>query len=200
MSTENEKPNPKPSASPDLDGLPTHCIDCNRRIKQPQKAKIKINFRRCSDCHKYASANYCNFWCQGRQCRHKAEANGYCVAHSSSALPDVRKAQRRNPVFRSYDRARYGDIPDPFTGDYEEAEWAHRQHQKNRETQQQDQANPHEIVGVSVGASISDIRSAFKRRALLLHPDKNRERDTTAAFQQLTAAYEILVEAASSVS
>eukprot|EP00746_Dinoflagellata_sp_MGD_P161404 gnl/MRDRNA2_/MRDRNA2_88526_c0_seq1.p1 gnl/MRDRNA2_/MRDRNA2_88526_c0~~gnl/MRDRNA2_/MRDRNA2_88526_c0_seq1.p1 ORF type:complete len:872 (+),score=239.27 gnl/MRDRNA2_/MRDRNA2_88526_c0_seq1:86-2701(+) len=43
------------------------------------------------------------------------------------------------------------------------------------------------IIGVPRGASLSEVRRAFYKRALLLHPDKGGDKD---AFQELQRAYE----------
>lgn len=52
---------------------------------------------------------------------------------------------------------------------------------------------PHEVLGVPEAASPSELRAAFKRRALESHPDKG---GSSAAFQQVLAAYELLVAGA----
>jgi len=46
------------------------------------------------------------------------------------------------------------------------------------------------IIGVARGASLSEVRRAFYKRALLLHPDKGGDKD---AFQELQRAYEEIV-------
>ncbi|MBI5692274.1 MAG: J domain-containing protein [Verrucomicrobia bacterium] len=48
------------------------------------------------------------------------------------------------------------------------------------------------ILGVGRTASPSEITAAFRRQAKLLHPDKNKGRDTTEDFRRLQQAYEIL--------
>lgn len=57
----------------------------------------------------------------------------------------------------------------------------------------------YEVLGVSQDASPSDIRSAYRRLALQLHPDKLKANpntaslsDSTALFQELQHAYEVL--------
>jgi curved DNA-binding protein CbpA len=45
------------------------------------------------------------------------------------------------------------------------------------------------VLGVSVSADISLIEKAYKKKALLLHPDKNPGRDTTVEFQNLGNLY-----------
>lgn len=51
------------------------------------------------------------------------------------------------------------------------------------------------ILGLSPGASLSEIKAAFRRRALELHPDRNKDSDTTASFQRLNHAYTVLSDA-----
>lgn len=52
------------------------------------------------------------------------------------------------------------------------------------------------LLGVGPGASVADITAAFRSRAKELHPDKNAAPDATQRFQSLTAAKELLAEAA----
>ena len=53
-----------------------------------------------------------------------------------------------------------------------------------------------EILGLSTNGvySADEIRTAFRCKALQLHPDKNLERDTTNEFQELHEAYEIILK------
>ncbi len=56
--------------------------------------------------------------------------------------------------------------------------------------------NYYEILGISEGASVREIKSAYKRLAKLYHPDVNP--DGTAAherFKEISEAYEILSDA-----
>jgi hypothetical protein len=48
------------------------------------------------------------------------------------------------------------------------------------------------ILGVPVSATAAEIRSAFRRRAMELHPDRNKAPGATAKFQRLTEAYSVL--------
>lgn len=45
------------------------------------------------------------------------------------------------------------------------------------------------LVGVSVDASQADIKSAYRKAALKLHPDVNNAADATEKFAQLSSAY-----------
>ena len=49
--------------------------------------------------------------------------------------------------------------------------------------------NPFDVVGVASGASLEEIKAAFRSRALTLHPDKGGDPEK---FRRLQEAYEIL--------
>lgn len=48
------------------------------------------------------------------------------------------------------------------------------------------------LLGVSSNATPSEIKAAYRAKAMELHPDRNPDRDTTSDFQALQAAYEVL--------
>lgn len=48
------------------------------------------------------------------------------------------------------------------------------------------------VLGVKPTASIGEIQSAYKAMSLKYHPDKNRDRDTTRKFQEISEAYQVL--------
>lgn len=48
------------------------------------------------------------------------------------------------------------------------------------------------ILGVSKGASPDDLKSAYRKLAVSLHPDRNRDRDTTRDMVKINAAYTLL--------
>jgi DnaJ-class molecular chaperone len=53
--------------------------------------------------------------------------------------------------------------------------------------------DPYEVLGVSKGASETDIKSAYRRLAKKLHPDANKHDPKAASrFAELNAAYEIV--------
>lgn len=53
----------------------------------------------------------------------------------------------------------------------------------------------YKILGVSKTASMSEIKKAYKKLALLWHPDKNVENreEAEAKFREIAAAYEVIV-------
>lgn len=53
------------------------------------------------------------------------------------------------------------------------------------------------VLGVSCAASEKDIKAAFRRLALLYHPDKNREAGAEEKFKMVGAAYAVLADAVS---
>ena len=60
-----------------------------------------------------------------------------------------------------------------------------------------DSEDPHELLGVAPGADVDEIRRAYHALAKRWHPDRAGT-DTTFIFQRLTAAYEMLVDSATS--
>ncbi|TPX42458.1 hypothetical protein SeLEV6574_g05605 [Synchytrium endobioticum] len=54
----------------------------------------------------------------------------------------------------------------------------------------------YELLDVDIGATTDDIKKAYKKKALQLHPDKNvgREAHTTELFAQVKEAYEVLAD------
>jgi DnaJ-class molecular chaperone len=54
-------------------------------------------------------------------------------------------------------------------------------------------ADPYAILGVTRGASEKDIKSAYRKLAKELHPDKNKDNPkATARFSEVTRAYDLL--------
>lgn len=50
------------------------------------------------------------------------------------------------------------------------------------------------ILGISSTVATEEIKQAFRQKANELHPDKNRDRDTTKEFQFLNEAYAVLID------
>lgn len=53
----------------------------------------------------------------------------------------------------------------------------------------------YELLGVGRDASVADIKRAFRRRALSVHPDRNKGEDAHTAFQHLRHVHDVLVDA-----
>lgn len=51
----------------------------------------------------------------------------------------------------------------------------------------------YEILGIEAGAGVAELKSAYRRWSHAYHPDKNRNRDTTALFAAVTSAYKAAV-------
>ncbi|QRN02637.1 DnaJ domain-containing protein [Legionella sp. MW5194] len=54
--------------------------------------------------------------------------------------------------------------------------------------------NFYEVLGVPPTASLEDIKKAYKKAALLVHPDKYQEPDAEEVFKKLGEAYSVLVD------
>ncbi|CCJ29789.1 unnamed protein product [Pneumocystis jirovecii] len=51
----------------------------------------------------------------------------------------------------------------------------------------------YDVLGINQSASLNDIKKAYKRLALIFHPDKNNSsKESTEKFAQIQAAYEVL--------
>lgn len=48
------------------------------------------------------------------------------------------------------------------------------------------------ILGVAANVALSDIKSAYRKKASQLHPDKNASSDAPARFREVQEAYEVL--------
>ena len=55
---------------------------------------------------------------------------------------------------------------------------------------------PHQILGVPPGAAPDEVRRAFRRRAFVLHPDRNPSPTAADDFRALRAAYDAVVAGA----
>lgn len=52
------------------------------------------------------------------------------------------------------------------------------------------------IIGLAPTAPLAEIKSAYRKRASALHPDRNPSAQAHADFQQLQEAYEVLSDTA----
>ncbi len=52
----------------------------------------------------------------------------------------------------------------------------------------------HDILGVSTGSSKQVIKRAFRKQAMIWHPDRNGSPEASLKFQKINEAYEYLVE------
>ncbi|CAF3929797.1 unnamed protein product, partial [Rotaria sp. Silwood1] len=52
--------------------------------------------------------------------------------------------------------------------------------------------NHYRVLGVNPNSSSQDITQAFRKQALILHPDRNSDPNATEMFKALQKSYEIL--------
>ena len=52
--------------------------------------------------------------------------------------------------------------------------------------------NPYVLLGLENDASTSKIKSAYRKKASLFHPDKNSSPDAPKKFREIQEAYELL--------
>ena len=62
---------------------------------------------------------------------------------------------------------------------------------------QKDPRGYYEILGIALNADAAEIKAAFRRKAMELHPDRNTAAGATEQFQLLNEAYNVLGDPAS---
>ena len=73
------------------------------------------------------------------------------------------------------------------------SEDAHRREQQTKEIERVLQApTPHDVLGISSWADAGEVRRAYRRLALVLHPDKCSADRAAVAFRAIRAAYEAM--------
>lgn len=50
----------------------------------------------------------------------------------------------------------------------------------------------HKVLGVRKGASLDEIKEAFRRLALIYHPDRNKDAGAEERFKEINEAYAVL--------
>ena len=55
-------------------------------------------------------------------------------------------------------------------------------------------SNYYEVLGVEKNATKEEIKSAFRKKARVLHPDVNKAPDAEEKFKELGKAYETLID------
>ena len=55
-----------------------------------------------------------------------------------------------------------------------------------------DQKDFYEVLGLSKSASADEIKKAYRKLALEYHPDRNKSKDASEKFKEVTKAYEVL--------
>lgn len=82
-------------------------------------------------------------------------------------------------------------VPQPFVGRGHLARW--EQHRRSV-LAAASKRSPYEVLGVPRGATMKDIKRAYRKKALKLHPDVNKAPDAKEQFMECKQAYQLLVD------
>jgi len=102
-------------------------------------------------------------------------------------------AKKRQSVFDP-DYAPYGTYKGP-KGSPDEWKQAFREMFGSVEEAQEALGKDHplNILGLNLGATIEQIKAAFRKMALKFHPDKNKDPEAPSMFRKICAAYKVLM-------
>lgn len=54
--------------------------------------------------------------------------------------------------------------------------------------------NPYQVLGLVFGASIDEIKAAYRKLAMQWHPDRNSSHDAEAQMKRINKAYDMILK------
>lgn len=157
-----------------------YCVDCNQKIQEIPKKRVKINFMRCKECYKSSVTIMCQYPC----CKQKLRSSfaKYCYAHEVKSKADKKEALARAMEEK---RRKKLELPDPF-----QDSWRFPNQQSEQFNSGVDLFDIYTVLDVCPPYFTQHhVRAAYKRKARELHPDKNLAADSTEQFQHLQLVY-----------